>query len=54
MEKIRQTDNVRITERCYEPTKYIWDEEHFVKKPTCRYLVNGECQLLCCVRREMK
>lgn len=48
---VRQTDNIRITSRCYEPTKYPWDEDKKAVKPTCVYLKDGECSLLCCVRR---
>ena len=49
---IKQTDNVRITDRCYKPTTYLWDEDKRAVKPTCIYLENGKCTLTSCVRRE--
>jgi len=49
---IRQSDNVRVTKRCYKPTIYMKDENSYVKKPTCEYLVDGKCVLTVCVRRE--
>ena len=49
---LRQTDEVRITDRCYEPTYYPGDEDRRCVHPTCQYLVNGSCELVACVRRE--
>lgn len=53
-EIIRQTDNVRITERCYEKTYYPWDDNRKCIWPTCKYLKNGTCELTVCVRREKR
>ena len=50
-EYIRQTDNVRITSRCYRETSYWKDEMKRTVVPTCEYLENGKCQLKACVRR---
>lgn len=48
---IKQTDNVRITDRCYKPTYYPWDEDRRTVHPTCEYLDKGKCTLTSCVRR---
>ena len=48
---LRQTDNVRTSKRCYEPTKYYISETGHIQKPTCVYLEDGECTLLACVRK---
>ena len=50
-EYIKQTDNVRITDRCYEPTYYVWDGSRGCKIPTCLYLEGGKCKLTSCVRK---
>jgi len=55
MKTIRQTDNVRITERCYKPTYYYWNEDRRCIRPTCPYLIDGKtCELTACVRRNEK
>lgn len=48
---IRQTDDVRISDRCKEPTRYYASEIGFVVKPSCAYYKHGECTLKACVRK---
>lgn len=58
---IRQTDSIRVTDKCYNKTMYyqnMSDENGGYKYlfrdyfPTCIYLESGKCVLNCCVRRE--
>ena len=48
---MRQTDEIRIISRCYKPTVYEHNELSYAKKETCPYLVDGECELNFCVRK---
>jgi len=51
-EMIRQTDNVRVTDKCYKPTVFYRSDESYTKWPSCVYLRNGKCELSACIRRE--
>lgn len=54
---IKQTDAVRVMDKCYDKTKYYQNSSkddklfrtHF---PTCIYLEKGKCVLNACIRRE--
>ena len=49
---MRQTDNVRVTDRCNKPTYYWISDTNYRKLPSCVYLKNGKCELSACIRRE--
>lgn len=58
MKKIKDTDEVRIMDRCYYPTKYYSDgtgkgTNSATKFPCCVYLKDNKCTLQTCVRRNM-
>lgn len=49
---IRQTDDVRTTDRCRKPTIYQIDEDRRYKQiKTCIYYRDGACSLTACVRK---
>ena len=53
---IRQTDNVRVSDKCYKQTKYVLNNYGTVKNfPCCVYLENyNKCTLNCCIKNFKK
>ena len=49
---IRQTDDVRTSDRCRKPTIYQIDEgKRYKQIKTCIYFRDGACSLTACVRK---
>ena len=52
---IRQTDNVRVLDRCKKETRYLTNNDGCYRKiNNCVYLENDQCVLNFCVRKEIK
>lgn len=50
---IRQSDSVRVTEKCYSETEYNLNQNNpaaIYILPYCVYLENGKCSLNCCIK----
>lgn len=56
MDKIRQTDYIRVQDRCKADTRYYSNDvaAYIYPYPGCVYLKKGKCTLTACVRKEVK